>query len=243
MRFDAFGDVLQPMNVSSLGAGPPSSSLSSTTTATPAVPIISTTPVPSSASSQSLLKGDLDASLASLAQNLDINGPKGAGFKNRGQFNQSPKSMMKTGGTPMVSSTSTPAISSTAGMWSMPGMAGGGGMPAWANQAAAVPAVAGNINWPATSAAAAGGNHAPMMPAMMMGTPVMPSVSPSMPLGFGMRPPSMIPGAVSVLPAGVTPATLSSALNSSRLSTGTNSTAPTTTSTFTSQVSDPFGAL
>jgi len=71
--FDAFGDVLQPQNVSSL------SGLNSHT----AVPTSSnnTSSVPSSTSPQSLLKGDLDASLASLAQNLDINGPKSTGFK------------------------------------------------------------------------------------------------------------------------------------------------------------------
>lgn len=40
-------------------------------------PMGNTTTVTSSAN-QSLFKGDLDSSLASLAQNLDINGPKGS---------------------------------------------------------------------------------------------------------------------------------------------------------------------
>lgn len=43
-----------------------------------AAPMGTTTTVTSSNANQSLFKGDLDSSLASLAQNLDINGPKGS---------------------------------------------------------------------------------------------------------------------------------------------------------------------
>lgn len=43
-------------------------------------PAVVPTSIPSANVNQSLFKGDLDSSLASLAQNLDINGPKG-GFK------------------------------------------------------------------------------------------------------------------------------------------------------------------
>lgn len=71
--FDAFGDVLQPQLLanSAAKAGGAATTPPTTTVAPPAV---------SAASQQSLFKGDLDSSLASLAQNLDINGPKG-GFK------------------------------------------------------------------------------------------------------------------------------------------------------------------
>lgn len=68
--FDAFGDILQPQksNIMIPGANPTKKSSS---------------PLPSSktSTSSSLIKGDLDSSLASLAQNLDIKGPKGVGFK------------------------------------------------------------------------------------------------------------------------------------------------------------------
>ncbi|XP_074593607.1 phosphatidylinositol-binding clathrin assembly protein lap isoform X2 [Brevipalpus obovatus] len=67
--FDAFGDILQPQKSTILMPG--ANSMSKVPSAAPAK-----TSTPSS-----LIKGDLDSSLASLAQNLDIKGPKTAGFK------------------------------------------------------------------------------------------------------------------------------------------------------------------
>ncbi len=64
--FDAFGDVLQPQ----LLANKTGQTIQTTPTTAP-------TSATNAAANQSLFKGDLDSSLASLAQNLDINGPKG----------------------------------------------------------------------------------------------------------------------------------------------------------------------
>lgn len=61
--FDAFGDILQP----SKGAGGQSAGGHA-----PPVP-----PPPAGP----IITGDLDSSIASLAQNLDINGPKGQNYK------------------------------------------------------------------------------------------------------------------------------------------------------------------
>lgn len=67
--FDAFGDILQPQKSTILMPG--ANSMGKIPSAAP-----TKTSTPSS-----LIKGDLDSSLASLAQNLDIKGPKTAGFK------------------------------------------------------------------------------------------------------------------------------------------------------------------
>ncbi|XP_077486966.1 phosphatidylinositol-binding clathrin assembly protein lap isoform X10 [Amblyomma americanum] len=94
---DSFGDVLQPRP---LMGGLPS----------PAAPVPSAAESPLAAAASKapastgggLLKGDLDATLASLAQNLDINGPKqAAARKTSGGGHQwgSPKPAGKTGGT------------------------------------------------------------------------------------------------------------------------------------------------
>lgn len=60
---DAFGDVLQPQLINSNQSATNSIANNNNTTAQP---------------QGSLIKGDLDSSLASLAQNLDISGPKGS---------------------------------------------------------------------------------------------------------------------------------------------------------------------
>lgn len=84
--FDAFGDVLQPQ----LLANKTGQTIQTTPTTAP-------TSATNAAANQSLFKGDLDSSLASLAQNLDINGPKGQ-FKKAGQQQwSSPKNVVKTG--------------------------------------------------------------------------------------------------------------------------------------------------
>ncbi|XP_070395174.1 phosphatidylinositol-binding clathrin assembly protein LAP-like isoform X8 [Dermacentor albipictus] len=92
---DSFGDVLQPRPLMSGLASPATS-----------VPTASEAPLAASKAPAStgggLLKGDLDATLASLAQNLDINGPKqAAARKTSGGGHQwgSPKPAGKTGGT------------------------------------------------------------------------------------------------------------------------------------------------
>ena len=125
LGFDAFGDVLQPQNVSTLIQNQKSlmnsidmtnnnngfnnmfnnhinnnnhivPTISSSTTIMPsstATLLSSSTStsssVPTSSSNPTtgiLVKGDLDATLASLAQNLDINGLKGAGNYKRFVF-------------------------------------------------------------------------------------------------------------------------------------------------------------
>lgn len=63
LGFDAFGDILQPQK--------PGTVLPQSVPGNIAPP----------SSGGGIIKGDLDSSLASLAQNLDINGPKGAAFK------------------------------------------------------------------------------------------------------------------------------------------------------------------
>ncbi|XP_075552760.1 phosphatidylinositol-binding clathrin assembly protein lap isoform X5 [Dermacentor variabilis] len=92
---DSFGDVLQPRPLMSGLASPATSA-----------PTASEAPLAASKAPAStgggLLKGDLDATLASLAQNLDINGPKqAAARKTSGGGHQwgSPKPAGKTGGT------------------------------------------------------------------------------------------------------------------------------------------------
>lgn len=149
----------------------------------------------------------------------------------------------------MANSTSTSAIASTAGG------------PAWGNQG--MMSGAPGVSWPATSVGLTGATtFPPMMPVMgaMPGQPsmMMPTVTPSMAYGVSttatsllldtptnqrclffatqqVRPlTSMIPGAISVLPSGVTPATLSSALSNR---------ASNVPSSNSQSVSDPFGAL
>ena len=61
---DAFGDVLQPQLINSNQSA--TNSIANNNNNTTAQP------------QGSLIKGDLDSSLASLAQNLDISGPKGS---------------------------------------------------------------------------------------------------------------------------------------------------------------------
>jgi hypothetical protein len=65
--FDAFGDVLQPQLMAA--------KMGQTVQMAPQITPNTTT---TANANQSLFKGDLDSSLASLAQNLDINGPKGS---------------------------------------------------------------------------------------------------------------------------------------------------------------------
>jgi len=65
--FDAFGDILQPQKP---GGGPAPAAPSTGMGAAPPVP-------PPPAAAGPIITGDLDSSLASLAQNLDMNGPKG----------------------------------------------------------------------------------------------------------------------------------------------------------------------
>lgn len=92
---DSFGDVLQPR--------PLMSGLASPATSAPTASEAPMAPSKAPASTGGgLLKGDLDATLASLAQNLDINGPKqAAARKTSGGGHQwgSPKPAGKTGGT------------------------------------------------------------------------------------------------------------------------------------------------
>lgn len=101
---DSFGDVLQPKQ----------------TTGGPRAP---EGVRPAAAPAGGLLKGDLDSTLASLAQNLDMNGPKQAAVRKTSGAHQwgSPKPAAKTGGSNWV-----------------PG--GGPGVPAAAPAAAAAPA-------------------------------------------------------------------------------------------------------
>ncbi|XP_050026079.2 phosphatidylinositol-binding clathrin assembly protein LAP-like isoform X5 [Dermacentor andersoni] len=92
---DSFGDVLQPRPLMSGLASPATSA--STASEAP----LAASKAPASTGG-GLLKGDLDATLASLAQNLDINGPKqAAARKTSGGGHQwgSPKPAGKTGGT------------------------------------------------------------------------------------------------------------------------------------------------
>uniref|UniRef100_A0A023GLN3 Putative clathrin assembly protein n=1 Tax=Amblyomma triste TaxID=251400 RepID=A0A023GLN3_AMBTT len=91
---DSFGDVLQPRPLMG-GLASPATTAPSTAESSLASKAVST-------SGGGLLKGDLDATLASLAQNLDINGPKqAAARKTSGGGHQwgSPKPAGKTGGT------------------------------------------------------------------------------------------------------------------------------------------------
>lgn len=107
--FDAFGDVLQPQQAA---IKPMNANQAPTLTPMPAAGGMminsngSNANASNSSSSQqgsgsgSLIKGDLDSSLASLVQNLDINISKG-GFKSqqmRSQQFASPKNSVRTGG-------------------------------------------------------------------------------------------------------------------------------------------------
>ncbi|KAH7938141.1 hypothetical protein HPB49_020729 [Dermacentor silvarum] len=92
---DSFGDVLQPRPLMSGLASP------ATSAPTACEAPLAASKAPASTGG-GLLKGDLDATLASLAQNLDINGPKqAAARKTSGGGHQwgSPKPAGKTGGT------------------------------------------------------------------------------------------------------------------------------------------------
>ncbi|XP_075587475.1 uncharacterized protein LOC124492191 isoform X1 [Dermatophagoides farinae] len=293
--FDAFGDVLQPQNVSTLIQNQKSlmnsidmtnnnngfnnmfnnhinnnnhivPTISSSTTIMPS----STTTLLSSSTSTSssvptsssnpttgiLVKGDLDATLASLAQNLDINGLKGAGNYKRGQqFNPSPKSTMKTGGGSTLSSSSSTTTTmngtngggsispsmmmrntSTAANWNRPSMI----IPpsSWATTtsvtgstqqpAMIMPMIGGGIPSTALFAAAAQ-QQQPQTATMMMGN------------SFAIRQPSMIPGAVPILPPTVNASTLSSILAGQKTTT-TNTTTTNNNNNNNSSI-DPFGAL
>lgn len=81
---DSFGDVLQPKQ----------------TAAPVGAPRAPERPASAAAGSGGLLKGDLDSTLASLAQNLDFNGPKQAAVRKTSGAHQwgSPKPASKTGG-------------------------------------------------------------------------------------------------------------------------------------------------
>ncbi|EEC07737.1 phosphatidylinositol-binding clathrin assembly protein, putative [Ixodes scapularis] len=85
---DSFGDVLQPKQT----AAPVG------TQRAPERPAAA--PATAAAGSGGLLKGDLDSTLASLAQNLDFNGPKQAAVRKTSGAHQwgSPKPASKTGG-------------------------------------------------------------------------------------------------------------------------------------------------
>lgn len=96
---DAFGDVLQPRPL--MGGGGGMAGLPAAVSPAVSEPLSATSKTPTSTGG-GLLKGDLDATLASLAQNLDINGPKqAAARKASGGGHQwgSPKPAGKTGGT------------------------------------------------------------------------------------------------------------------------------------------------
>ncbi|CAN7989465.1 unnamed protein product [Ixodes hexagonus] len=85
---DSFGDVLQPKQTAAAPVGAPRA---------PERPAAASAV---SAGSGGLLKGDLDSTLASLAQNLDFNGPKQAAVRKTSGAHQwgSPKPASKTGG-------------------------------------------------------------------------------------------------------------------------------------------------
>lgn len=92
--FDAFGDILMPVSSTTV--------TSSTTTAT------------QPKQQSKVITGDLDSSLASLVQNLDINRSAGAMQKGGSMWN-SPKNTAKTGGanwTPQVASSTGPSWNS-----------------------------------------------------------------------------------------------------------------------------------
>lgn len=72
---DAFGDVLQPRPL--MGGGGGMAGLPAAVSPAVSEPLSAASKTPTSTGG-GLLKGDLDATLASLAQNLDINGPKQA---------------------------------------------------------------------------------------------------------------------------------------------------------------------
>ncbi|CAG2101186.1 unnamed protein product [Medioppia subpectinata] len=168
--FDAFGDVLQPQNMMANKMG------QTVQTGPQMAPIV--TPNTAVNANQSLFKGDLDSSLASLAQNLDINGPKGS-FKKPGQQFSSPKNTIKTGA-PIQPQTQQMAWNAgqQMGAWNA------GGMPI-AAQPGAVPA---GGQWPA----AAGVQP---MNAMAYGVQMRPGMVSGMPpVGAG------LPGAIQVLP-------------------------------------------
>lgn len=93
--FDAFGDILMPVSSNSVTS-------STTTTAQPK-------------QQSKVITGDLDSSLASLVQNLDINRSAGAMQKSGGSMWNSPKNTAKTGGanwTPQVASSTGPSWNS-----------------------------------------------------------------------------------------------------------------------------------
>ncbi|RNA42078.1 phosphatidylinositol-binding clathrin assembly -like isoform X1 [Brachionus plicatilis] len=104
--FDAFGDVLQPIN--------------------PAAPVLNpSNKTTENKSDAKIISNDLESSLASLADNLDING-KNKGFgKNHQWSNGNPSSQMKTGGQSMSKQQNPMMPTHTASMpspWGQPQM-------------------------------------------------------------------------------------------------------------------------
>ncbi|XP_075678573.1 phosphatidylinositol-binding clathrin assembly protein lap isoform X1 [Dermatophagoides pteronyssinus] len=315
--FDAFGDVLQPQNVSTLIKNqkslmnsidsmtnnnylfnnnnnnnhivptnynnnnnnnssstiiPFSSSLSSSS-------LLSSVPTSSSLSSNNnqastttgiLVKGDLDATLASLAQNLDINGLKGANNYKRGQqFNPSPKSTMKTGGGGGVNnSLSSTTLNGTnnnnninsSGSISPSSMMMRNPITATTNVWNRPPMVLPPSSWTTQTTSGSGSSitQSTMIMPMIGGGGVIgglpssttlfanqqqqqPSQTMMMGNSFQLRHPSMIPGAVPILPQTVNASTLSSILAGQK-STTTNNNNTTTNNNNNSSI-DPFGAL
>ncbi|RWS29598.1 Phosphatidylinositol-binding clathrin assembly protein LAP-like protein [Leptotrombidium deliense] len=203
--FDAFGDILQPQKPGSFNTP---NSMSATVTTT--------------SSGGGLIKGDLDSSLASLAQNLDINGPKGGGFKKPGQqqFN-SPKNVVKTGGSTWAGTQMTatqPMMSWPAGA-PVAGVPMNQGMNQWGANTTGMQAIPGVVPQYGVQMRPIG--MMPAMVAMPQSTGVMPMVAPIMSTG-GMVGPR---------------APVSNAFSSGIPSMSSNYSSTTGSS------SDPFGAL
>lgn len=147
--------------------------------AVPAVPepLTAASKTPTSTGGGGLLKGDLDATLASLAQNLDINGPKqAAARKASGGGHQwgSPKPAGKTGGTNWA-----PA----GGAW-----AGGGSPQHLFQPQPAVGAAAVVAPVPVTGGAPWGAPGGPMVGGAFGPTPLVPFRPPTQ---MGVQPPLM----------------------------------------------------
>ncbi|KAI7693743.1 hypothetical protein SSS_04283 [Sarcoptes scabiei] len=140
LTFDAFGDVLQPQNVSSNVNSNSndnllfnsnmtslfSNEINHTVTTKDKITTTATSTSTSSStvttSSSGLIKGDLDAALASLAQNLEINGfNKTPGNFKKG-FNSNQKIAWKTSGGNAASGNSLPTSTSLSGSSISPSM-------------------------------------------------------------------------------------------------------------------------
>ncbi|XP_076031346.1 phosphatidylinositol-binding clathrin assembly protein lap isoform X17 [Oratosquilla oratoria] len=109
--FDGFGDILKPEGSGGIGGGMPGAPVAAPTAVPTTQPVVA---AGAGGHPQKLISGDLDMSLSSLVDNLNIKGPA-----QKQQWN-SPKAQSKTGGTGW-----TPAVPLTSTGGFRPGMAPG----------------------------------------------------------------------------------------------------------------------